>query len=136
MKPILRTFLLVCAVGAAGLATTQVEAARVVVGVGVGVGIPYYGPGYWGPYGGYYGAPYGYYPPGGVVVAPPPEAAPGPVAPDPIFYPKNGQSAAQVESDRQACNRWATTQPTAMSDAVAFQRATYACMEARGYSVR
>ena len=32
-------------------------------------------------------------------------------APDPIYYPKNGQSAATTESDRRECNRWATTQP-------------------------
>jgi hypothetical protein len=56
--------------------------------------------------------------------------------PDPIFYPRNGQSQAQTEVDRQACNRWATTQAGAMSDAQIFQRATFACMEGRGYTVR
>ena len=55
--------------------------------------------------------------PGYVVVAPPPgadAATPAPVAPprpDPIIYPRNGQSAAQTEADRQECNLWATTQP-------------------------
>ena len=57
-------------------------------------------------------------------------------APEPIFYPKNGQSAAVLENDRRECNRWATTQPNAMADASIFQRATYACMEGRGYAVR
>jgi hypothetical protein len=56
--------------------------------------------------------------------------------PDPIFYPRNGQTQAQTEADRQECNRWATTQAGAMSDAQIFQRATYACMDGRGYSVR
>ena len=56
--------------------------------------------------------------------------------PDPIFYPRNGQTPAQTEADRQDCNRWATTQAGAMSDAQVFQRATYACMDGRGYTVR
>ena len=82
---------------------------------------------------------------GYVVVAPPPGAetmqaapppAPTPVAPDPIFYPRNNQSAAQTEADRRDCNAWATTQPQAMADAKVFQRATDACMDGRGYSVR
>jgi Family of unknown function (DUF6515) len=79
---------------------------------------------------------------GYVVVAPPPgaEAAPTtPVpapAPDPIFYPRTGQSAEQTEADRRDCNAWATTQPNAMADAKVFQRATEACMDGRGYTVR
>ncbi len=79
--------------------------------------------------------------PGYVVVAPPPaaptlQAAPAPAAPDPIFYPRNNQSAAQTEADRRDCNAWATSQPQAMADAKVFQRATDACMDGRGYSVR
>jgi hypothetical protein len=78
-----------------------------------------------------------YYPPAPVTVyqsAPPaPAAAP---AADPIFYPRNGQGAQQTEADRQACNRWATTQPRAMADASVMQRATFACMEGRGYTAR
>ena len=66
--------------------------------------------------------------------APPP--VPAPAAPDPIFYPRNNQSAAQTEADRRDCNAWATTQPQAMADAKVFQRATDACMDGRGYSVR
>ena len=34
------------------------------------------------------------------------------------------------------CNRWATTQPNAMNDASIFQRATFACMDGRGYTPR
>jgi hypothetical protein len=119
------------------------------VGIGIGLGI-----GYWGAYpyyGGYYPA-YPYY--GGYFEAPAVvdptystvEPANGthsgqPVpqtghAPDPIYYPKNGQSAATSESDRRECNRWATTQAGAMNDASIFQRATFACMEGRGYVVR
>lgn len=72
-------------------------------------------------------------PPAPVPVAPPAALAP---AADPIFYPRNGQNAAQTEADRQACNRWATSQPSAMADASVFHRATLACMDGRGYSSR
>ena len=98
--------------------------------IGIGLGSYFYRPWY----------------PGYVVVEQPPvvyydaPAAPRePIAapaPDPIFYPRNGQSADQTEADRQACNRWATTQPSAMADASVFHRATLACMEGRGYTVR
>jgi hypothetical protein len=103
------------------------------IGLGVGVGLGYY-----------YGAPWY---PGYVVAAPvyevgtvpsqpiansPPANSP----PDPVIYPRNGQSSEQTEADRQACNRWATTQPAAMADASVFQRAAAACMEGRGYTVR
>ena len=67
------------------------------------------------------------------VARPVPQAAP---APEPIFYPRNGQSAEATENDRRDCNRWATTQRGAMNDATIFQRATFACMEGRGYTVR
>ena len=75
-------------------------------------------------------------PPGADTVQPAPPPPPTPVAPDPIFYPRNNQSAAQTEADRRDCNTWATTQPKAMADAKVFQRATDACMDGRGYSVR
>lgn len=55
---------------------------------------------------------------------------------EPIVYPSKGQSVQQTEADRQDCNRWATTQPSAMADASIFQRATAACLEGRGYTVR
>jgi hypothetical protein len=133
MKPLWKSIVLASALGLGALVATQAEAARVVVGVGIGV--PLYGPAYYGPYSpyGYYGVPYGYYPPARAIVAQP---APSPAAPDPIYYPNNGQTLAQLESDRQECNRWATTQPHAMADASTFQRATYACMEGRGYTVK
>jgi hypothetical protein len=100
------------------------------VGIGIGLGSYFYRPWYPGyvvveqPAVVYYDAP---------AVPREPTAAP---APDPIFYPRNGQSAAQTEADRQACNRWATTQLSAMADASIFHRAVLACMEGRGYTVR
>jgi hypothetical protein len=116
------------------------------VGLGIGVGI--------GLGGLYYGNRYGYgdaYPwapvPGyGVVLASPPVVyvnppvqavvAAAPLAPEPVIYPRNGQSAAQTEADRQDCNRWATTQSAAMADASVFHRATLACMDGRGYTLK
>jgi len=95
----------------------------------------------------YYALAPWYYPPGYVVTLPAPGYDPGiaspplvtrsaPPAPDPIIYPNRGQTAAQTEADRQACDRWATTQPSAMADASVFHRATLACMEGRGYTVK
>ena len=64
-------------------------------------------------------------------------AAPAaPAMADPIFYPRNGQSGAQTEADRQDCNRWATTQPSAMNNGSVFTRAVEACMDGRGYTMR
>jgi hypothetical protein len=120
-----------------------------------------HGGGYWGP-GVFLGGlaigiglgSYNYgYPayPGYVVVEPPPVYYPVPVqvlpqplaaapaqrdAADPVIYPRNGQSAAQTEADRLECNRWATTLPSAMNDASVFNRATAACMDGHGYSMR
>lgn len=75
-------------------------------------------------------------PPGAATAQPlPPAPAPIPV-PDPVIYPRNGQSTAQTEIDRQECNRWATTQPSALADASVFQRAVAACMDGRGYTTR
>ena len=103
------------------------------IGVGIGLGLGSY----------YYGAPWVYGPPVYVVPGQPvqevaPIASTPPVrsAPEPIVYPRNGQTAAQTETDRRDCERWATTQPSAMSDATVFQRATAACLEGRGYTVR
>ena len=76
-------------------------------------------------------------PPAGADIAQP--TPPAPVArpqPDPIVYPRNAQSAEQTEADRVECNRWATTQPSAMADASVFQRAVAACMDGRGYTLR
>ena len=109
-------------------------------GVALAFGAPYYN--YYGGYYGYpaYAAPVTEY----VVSEPPPgdrvtrsgQPVPSASPPDPIFYPRNGQSTTQTEADRQDCNRWATTQAGAMSDAQIFQRATFACMDGRGYSSR
>jgi hypothetical protein len=124
----------------------------VVIAPPLGVIVPVLPPAYvtlWIGGAPYYYANRAYYAPvpgeGYAIVAPPPgadAAVPAPVlpapkpAPDPIIYPRNGQSAAQTETDRQECNRWATTQPSAMADAEVFQRAVAACMDGRGYTVR
>ena len=96
----------------------------------------------------YYYANGAYYAPvsGGYAVVAPPvqsvavapqavQAAPA-AALDPIFYPRQGQTAARTEADRRACNQWASSQPNAMADASVFQRATLACMDGRGYTVK
>jgi hypothetical protein len=117
-----------------GIVVPLLPAAYATVWIG---GAPYYYAN------GVYYAPAGY--DGYTVVPPPPDAddalgrthepAPKP-APDPIIYPRNGQSAQQTEADRQDCNRWATTQPSAMADASVFHRAVQACMDGRGYSMK
>lgn len=114
------------------------------IGLGIGLGSLYYNygapiyPGYAvtvPPPVTYYGPPpVTYYSPPPVVYSAPPQLAP-PGPPDPIFYPEHGQSSAQTEADERGCNRWATTQPSAMNDAQVFQRATLACMRGRGYTV-
>ncbi len=105
------------------------------LGIGLGIGLGALA------YDSYYYPPYVY--PGYVVLQNPPPvtyAAPAQAAPasppDPVIYPRSGQSAAQTEADRQACNRWATTVPAAMADASVFQRAVEACMDGRGYTVK
>ncbi|MFG6467983.1 DUF6515 family protein [Roseateles sp. BYS87W] len=88
-------------------------------------------------------------PEGYMVATPPPDAAPAPAqvlvqqappppAPkaEPVIYPRNGQSAEQLETDRRECNRWATTQPSAQADASVFNRAVEACMDGRGYTLK
>jgi len=116
-----------------------------LVAVGIGVGPWWYGgyAPYYYPYGyGYY--PYGYYPYPAYTVATPAPVVPAQTAPaethqaapDPIYYPRSGQSTAQSEADLRDCNRWATSVPNAMADASVFYRATAACMDARGYTVR
>ncbi|WP_427914928.1 DUF6515 family protein [Ramlibacter sp. MMS24-I3-19] len=100
-----------------------------VVSLWIG-GVPYYYAN--GVY--YATAPEGY-----VVVPPPPgaEAAQGVLMPPTfIVYPRNGQSAAQADADRAACNQWAGAQMGAVADQDVFQRAFEACMDGRGYSVR
>ncbi len=78
------------------------------------------------------------------VVSPPPE-------PEQLFiYPKEAQSEQQQATDRYQCHRWAVDQtgfdPSQPGDDLAqsemaakradYQRASKACLEARGYSVR
>ena len=110
-------------------------------GVGLGVGIGVSRGYYYGNYGPAWGPEYVVVerPAPAVIVearpVPPREPVAKP-APDPVIYPRNNQSAAQTEADRQECNRWATTQPSAMADASVFHRATLACMDGRGYSIR
>ena len=62
-------------------------------------------------------------------------AQPLPAPPASIIYPRLGQSTAQAEADRAACNDWTASQG-ANRDPVTFQRAFEACMEGRGYVVR
>src|SRR5438105_5197778 len=117
-----------------GIVVPLLPAAYATVWIG---GAPYYYAN------GVYYAPAGY---SGYAVVPPPPGAdealgrsPEPAAksaPDPIIYPRNGQSAQQTEADRQECNRWATTQPSAMADASVFHRAVAACMDGHGYSMK
>ena len=107
-------------------------------GLGLGLGLALASPVYYDEPSVVYVNPPVYYPPAPVYATPAP-AYPAPAAPamsEPIFYPRNGQTAEQTEADRQACNRWATTQPKAMADASIFQRATFACMDGRGYTAR
>lgn len=88
-----------------------------------------------------------------VVVEPPTEADTyvPPSSPEQMFvYPKLGQDEQQMAQDRYECHRWAVEQsgfdpvqpsadlpiaqlPVKRAD---YQRATRACLEARGYSVR
>ena len=59
-----------------------------------------------------------------------------PADPQPVIYPRNGQSAAQTDADSNACSQWAGAQPNATVDPSVFRRAIGACMDARGYTVR
>lgn len=152
-----------CAAAALVLLAAGAANARTSVSVGVDlgwIGAPVYGrvvagdpywhgPRYWGPppY-----RPWVVVPPPPVIYAPPPVVYTAPVVveparpsgsesvppkkPEPIIYPRHGQDERQTEADRQACNRWATTQKAAMEDASVFQRAVEACMDGRGYSMR
>ena len=64
---------------------------------------------------------------------------------DQLFvYPKAGQSDAQIAADRRECSNWATSrtgydparEPPADSRHGDYQRATAACLESHGYSVK
>jgi hypothetical protein len=61
----------------------------------------------------------------------------GPAQPaQPVIYPRNGQDAARIDADSDACSQWAGSQPNATKDASVFRRAIEACMDARGYTLR
>jgi outer membrane lipoprotein SlyB len=86
-------------------------------------------------------------PPPSGMAPPPPMTAPPPVAiaSDELFvYPKGGQSAEQTATDRRECASWATKQtgfePTkdAPNDPRRgdYNRASAACLESHGYTVR
>lgn len=107
------------------------------VGLGLGLGIglgSYYA----------YGAPaYVVAPTYTVVESPPtvvyetPRPVPRYAAPlQPVIYPRNGQSAAQIDADSNACSEWAGGQPNAQADGSVFHRGIAACMDARGYTLR
>ena len=99
-------------------------------GVGLGIGLSSI----------YYGAPWYGVSPGYVVVDPPvvygsPQPVPA-TDPQPVIYPRNGQSAAQIDADSNACSEWAGAQPNATVDPSVFRRGITACMDARGYTLR
>jgi hypothetical protein len=85
--------------------------------------------------------------------ATPPAMAPGAASPaaatasaaSVFVYPRNGQSAAQTQSDRDECHSWAVSQsgydPTRSTqppsaNAADYRRAVIACLDARGYTAR
>lgn len=70
------------------------------------------------------------------VYAPAPAPVYAPSRAEPVIYPRNGQSSAQLEADSRECNRWATKQQAAMADSSVFNRAVDACMDGRGYTLR
>jgi hypothetical protein len=66
----------------------------------------------------------------------PPNSQPPPVASDQIFmYPRNGQSDAQLATDRNECQQWASSQAGG-GRPDDYRRAMTACAEARGYSAK
>lgn len=75
-------------------------------------------------------------PPVQTVYVPAPVVGAAPSRAAPVIYPRNGQSAEQLEMDHRDCNRWATTQQAAMADGSVFNRAVDACMDGRGYTLR
>ena len=105
------------------------------VGLGLGLGLASYAA--WP----YYDAPaYVYGAPTVVYTQPTLAASPVPAYPSttaqPVIYPRNGQSAAQMEADSDQCSQWAGQQPNATSDRSVFNRAIAACMDGRGYTLR
>jgi hypothetical protein len=106
------------------------------IGLGLGVGLAYGWP--WVPNYVVVDAP-----PPVIVNSAPVQSSVAPVAPqaatampEPVIYPRNGQSAAQTDKDRAECVQWSAAQPRALSDASVYMRGIQACMDARGYSLR
>jgi hypothetical protein len=107
-------------------------------GVGLGLGL--------GLASAYASPAYAYYPEPRYVVVNPPiydapqvvysQPVPARTAQQPVIYPRNGQSAATMDADANACSEWAGKQPNATADASVFQRGISACMDARGYTLR
>ena len=89
------------------------------LGLGLGLGLA-----------GYYGSPW-YADRGYVVVNPPVVYGES----QPVIYPRNGQDAARIDADSNACSQWAGAQPNATVDAGVFRRGIAACMDARGYTL-
>ncbi len=149
---LLRAGLLSCAVASAALSAQAGVSVDVGVNLGPAVISVGHRGGHRGHFRGYHGGGWGWgplllspwiYPQVVTVVQPAPvvvdAAPPAPVQasrPDPVIYPRNGQSAQQTETDRQECNRWATTQPLALADSSVFLRAVDACMDGRGYTTK
>lgn len=89
---------------------------------------------------------------GGYEVVPPPvEGLPTPLPqPKNYVYPRQAQSAEQQASDEYECHKWAVSQtgfdptataagqkaPATTAQRDGYQRATGACLEGRGYTVR
>jgi hypothetical protein len=155
----LRAGLLACTTACAALSAQAGASVDVGISVGgpvvsVGYRVGHHGGhhgGHRGHFRGYYGGGWGWGPvlwapwvyPSVVtvvqaapVVVEPPAPPVQPNRPDPVIYPRNGQSAQQTEADRQECNRWATTQPQALADSSVFLRAVDACMDGRGYTTK
>jgi hypothetical protein len=72
----------------------------------------------------------------GSAAAPMPQPS-GPQGGDQIFmYPRNGQSDAQLATDRGECQQWAASQAGNGGRPDDYRRAMTACAEARGYSAK
>ena len=71
-----------------------------------------------------------------VVSAVPAGGGATPPARAPIVYPRNGQTAAQLDADQKQCRQWAASQIGAAANASVLDRALDACLDGRGYTVR
>ncbi|NUZ04502.1 hypothetical protein [Piscinibacter koreensis] len=150
MRRLLKASLCAAAVASMALSATPAEAQRhgrhvhhghgrsaFVGGVGIGIGLGgWYGDGFGWPYGGPGWAPGYTVVPGPLVIEERARRPVRPSPPEPVVEPRRGQSPAETEGDRRACNRWAATQPAALADAREFHRMSLDCLQGRGYTVR